>query len=167
MKQFYFIFLILIGLLISIFLHIFAYIKDYSQLSSTPYLILSIIGLFLGLGWLLINKKAVEIQEIPKKYKMCFYITFLIIFVYGLFVSYKADFFKDGIVSIEDGKKVMVNHGTILKELSDSEYIMLQTWLFRQRSIFCIVWFFGLLGFVCFFKNGSNSNIAVRERGQK
>lgn len=158
MKRKFFILLFLLGLLISIYLHVLAYTKDYSQLSSTPYLIISLIGLLLGLSWLM-TKNSVEIKGIQKKYKICFYITFFIIFIYGFFVSYKADLFKDGTVSIENGKKVIINHGTILRELSDSEYKTLRTWLFRQRSIFCIVWYLGLLGFACFFNNEVNSDI--------
>jgi len=153
MKQKFFIILSLICLLISIFLHISTYIKDYSKLSPTPYTILHIFGIFLGLGWFLTNKKSSINRKIKKIHKKLFYIIFLIIFVYLLFVFYKSGLVQnDGVVAIIDGEKVINNHGTIVKELSNSEYIILQIWSLRLRSIFCIVWFFALLGLSIYYK---------------
>jgi hypothetical protein len=164
MKQKFFIILSLICLLISIFLHVSAYINDYSKLSPTPYITLFVFGIFLGLGWFLTNKKSSINRKIKKIHKQLFYIIFLIIFVYLLSVFYKSGLVQnDGVVAIVDGKKVINNHGTIVKELSDSEYIILQTWSLRLQSIFCICWFFTLLGLSNYYKNYESLDIEENE----
>ena len=131
-------------------LHFLTFIKPYKQLSHSPYLVLFIIGVFSALGWGLLSKILVKKQEIQKKHNKLFFIIFSLILMYLFFVLFKAGYLWDtGVVSIVDGKKVMFNHGTIIKELSDTEYISLKTWQLRLQSVACVLLFYVLLGFCC------------------